>query len=149
LAEWPQRALGWLVDWGIGAAGFVVLFIVALILGAISNALFVLVYLVAALASLAWIVFVSVQVGQTGQSPGMRLIGLKCISKTTGQPIGAGMGVVRWIAHIVDSLICYIGWLFPLWDAEKQTIADKLLGTVVITVPKQNFSIQPEGGMSL
>jgi uncharacterized RDD family membrane protein YckC len=41
----------------------------------------------------------------------------------------------------VDGIICYIGWLFPLWDAKKQTLADKIMGTVVVTAPKQGFSI--------
>ena len=31
-----------------------------------------------------------------------------------------------------DSIICYIGWLFPLWDSKRQTLADKIMKTVVI-----------------
>ena len=48
-----------------------------------------------------------------------------------GQPIGAGLSFVRQIAHILDG-ICYIGYLWPLWDARKQTFADKIMGTVVV-----------------
>ena len=44
---------------------------------------------------------------------------------------------MRQLAHIVDSLICYIGWLFPLWDAKRQTIGDKIMGTVVVKDPAQ------------
>jgi uncharacterized RDD family membrane protein YckC len=106
----------------------------------------ILVSLIGYLAVFGWQVWLAIQVGETGASPGMRLIGLKCIGADTGQPIGSGMGVVRWIAHFVDGLICFIGWLFPLWDAQKQTIADKMIGTLVITVPKQPFSIAPPGG---
>jgi hypothetical protein len=52
------------------------------------------------------------------------------------------MGVVRHFAHIIDSLICYIGWLFPLWDAQRQTIADKLVKTLVVAnQPKLSFSV--------
>ncbi len=74
--------------------------------------------------------------GGTGVTFGRGVAGTKLVSEATGQPIGALMAFVRDIAHVVDSLICYIGWLFPLWDAKKQTIADKLLKTVVITVAK-------------
>jgi uncharacterized RDD family membrane protein YckC len=88
-------------------------------------------------------IWFSVQVGQTGQSPGMRVIGLKCISTQTGQPIGGGLGFVRSLAHIVDSLICYVGWLFPLWDSQRQTLADKIMKTVVVVVPTQRFSLTP------
>ena len=65
---------------------------------------------------------------------------LKLIKEETGQPIGPGMSIVRQIVHFVDSIVCYIGWLFPLWDSKKQTLADKIMGTVVITVPKQPFN---------
>ena len=48
------------------------------------------------------------------------------------------MAFVRDIAHILDSIICGlpIGWLWPLWDAKRQTWADKVMKTVVVTTPK-------------
>ena len=70
--------------------------------------------------------------GKTGQSWGRKALGLRLISEQTGQPIGVGMAFVRDLAHIIDSVICYIGWLFPLWDAKKQTLADKIVKTVVV-----------------
>ena len=39
---------------------------------------------------------------------------------------------MRCLAHFVDSIACYVGWLWPLWDAKKQTFADKIMGTVVV-----------------
>lgn len=72
------------------------------------------------------------QAGKTGQSWGRKALGIRMVSEATGQPIGPGMAFVRDLAHIVDSIICGIGYLFPLWDAKKQTIADKLVKTVVI-----------------
>ncbi len=74
------------------------------------------------------------QAGKTGQSWGKRALGISLISETTGQPIGAGMAFVRDICHFVDSIICDIGFLFPLWDAKRQTLADKIVRTVVIPV---------------
>jgi uncharacterized RDD family membrane protein YckC len=88
------------------------------------------------LASLGWAIYNAYMNGQTGQSIGKKAIGLKVVSEQTGQVIGGGLGIVRWLAHIVDSVICYVGYLFPLWDAKKQTLADKIMKTVVITVPK-------------
>jgi hypothetical protein len=70
--------------------------------------------------------------GKTGQSWGKKALGLTLVGEATGQPIGAGMAFVRDICHIVDSIICYIGWLFPLWDSKRQTLADKIMKTVVI-----------------
>jgi uncharacterized RDD family membrane protein YckC len=73
----------------------------------------------------------------------MRTIGLKCINQNTGQTIGPGLGIVRSLAHVIDNIICYVGWLFPLWDQKRQTLADKIMSTVVIRVPPQKFSITP------
>ncbi|HOC14645.1 MAG TPA: RDD family protein, partial [Propionicimonas sp.] len=70
--------------------------------------------------------------GTTGVTFGRSIAKTKLISEETGQPIGSTNGIIRQFAHIVDSVICYIGWLFPLWDAKRQTIADKIMKTVVV-----------------
>lgn len=71
--------------------------------------------------------------GKTGQSWGRKAVGTRLVSEATGQPIGAGMAFARDLAHILDGLPCYIGWLFPLWDAKRQTFADKIVKTVVVS----------------
>ena len=120
----------------------IVAVIVGAIFGAISSVLGLLVSLLLYIVAFGYLMLQMVKQGNTGQTIGKKIVGLKVISEATGQPIGPGMSIARYFAHIVDSIICYIGWLFPLWDAKKQTIADKLLGTVVITVPKQPFNPQ-------
>lgn len=70
--------------------------------------------------------------GKTGQSIGKSVMKFKVISEKTWQPIGFWLSLVRQIAHYVDQLICYIGYLFPLWDDKRQTIADKLMSTVCV-----------------
>lgn len=73
--------------------------------------------------------------GKTGYTIGKGVLGIKLVKAETGQPIGAGMSFVRQIAHFLDSL-CYIGYLWPLWDAKRQTFADKVIGTYVIDQPQ-------------
>jgi len=70
--------------------------------------------------------------GTTGSSIGKSIMKFKVVSEKTGQPIGFGMSIVRQLAHIIDAAICYIGYLFPLWDAKRQTIADKLISTICV-----------------
>jgi uncharacterized RDD family membrane protein YckC len=70
--------------------------------------------------------------GTTGSSIGKSIMKFKIVSEKTGQPIGFGMSVVRQIAHVVDSIICYIGYLFPLWDRKRQTLADKIMTTIAV-----------------
>jgi uncharacterized RDD family membrane protein YckC len=72
--------------------------------------------------------------GTTGSSVGKSVLKFKVVSEKTGQPIGFLMSIVRQIAHIIDQIICYIGYLFPLWDPKRQTLADKIMGTVCIPI---------------
>jgi uncharacterized RDD family membrane protein YckC len=72
--------------------------------------------------------------GTTGQSIGKGVMKFKVISEKTGQPIGFGMSVGRMFAHIVDAIPCYVGYLFPLWDSKRQTLADKIMTTVCVPV---------------
>jgi uncharacterized RDD family membrane protein YckC len=75
--------------------------------------------------------------GTTGSSIGKSVLKFKVVSERTGQPIGFGMSIVRQLAHIIDGAICYIGYLFPLWDAKRQTLADKIMTTVCLPLNPQ------------
>ncbi|MGW0363996.1 RDD family protein [Streptomyces sp. NPDC002990] len=74
--------------------------------------------------------------GKTGQSTGKKVVGISLRREADGSPLGFGMALVRKLAHVLDGLPCYIGWLWPLWDEKKQTFADKVCSTVVIKVDK-------------
>jgi uncharacterized RDD family membrane protein YckC len=70
--------------------------------------------------------------GTTGSSIGKSIMNFKVVSERTWQPIGFGLSIVRQLAHFVDLIICYIGYLFPLWDTKRQTLADKIMITVCV-----------------
>lgn len=70
--------------------------------------------------------------GKTGQTIGKSVLGTRLVGDRTGQPVGAGMAFVRSLAHILDSMPFYLGYLWPLWDAKRQTFADKVCATVVV-----------------
>ena len=142
LADWGQRAIGILIDFVTIFVLWIIGFIIVAVISAISSTLGALIGLLVYIAlSLAWLYY-GFLVGARGYSPGMAIQGLKCVSAETGQVIGGGMGVVRTILHIIDSLICYIGWLFPLWDEQRQTISDKIVKThVLANQPKQKFDL--------
>jgi uncharacterized RDD family membrane protein YckC len=92
------------------------------------------IFWIISLASLGWTIYNRwYQAGTTGQSLGKKVLNLRLVSEQTGQPIGTLMAFVRDICHIIDAVICYIGFLFPLWDAKRQTIADKIVKTVVVS----------------
>jgi uncharacterized RDD family membrane protein YckC len=70
--------------------------------------------------------------GTTGSSIGKSIMKFKVVSEKTGQPLGFGLSIVRQLAHLVDSFLCGIGYLFPLWDGKRQTLADKIMTTVCL-----------------
>lgn len=71
--------------------------------------------------------------GRTGQTWGRKIVGVKVIGKDTGQPIGAGKAFLRLlVAGVASSSICYLGYLWMLWDKDKQTWHDKVINTVVV-----------------
>lgn len=67
----------------------------------------------------------------TGATPGKRTVGIVVVHDATGRPAGLVRTVLRSVAHILDALL-YIGFLRPLWNAERRTFADSLCSTVVL-----------------
>ena len=130
-ANWGQRAGAFLIDYAPVVAAWFVVFILTLIIQ--SGILGLILWFLFSVGSLGWWIYNrAITMGNTGQSLGKRVVGIKLVSEATGAPIGAGMAFVRDLAHIVDAVICYVGFLFPLWDAKAQTLADKIMTTIVV-----------------
>jgi uncharacterized RDD family membrane protein YckC len=122
-ANWLQRVGGYVID--------VIPVVILVGIGAAThNAAVYFLFLLAGIGVTAYNRWY--QAGKTGQSWGKKALSIKLIGEQSGQPIGTGQAFLRDICHIVDSVICYVGWLFPLWDAKRQTLADKIMRTVVI-----------------
>ncbi len=134
LATFGNRALGWAIDY---LAPAIVYSILASIIGNLgSGGISSLLTFILWAAEIAFVVWNSgYQAGITGYSLGRKIAKTKLVSEATGQPLGAGAGILRLVAHFVDSVICYVGWLFPLWDAKRQTLADKIMKSVVVSDP--------------
>ncbi len=73
--------------------------------------------------------------GRTGYTFGKSVVGIKLVAERSKLPIGGGMAFLRQLAHVVDGLLCNLGYLWPIWDVKKQTFADKIMGTLVIVQP--------------
>ena len=110
-ANWGQRFLSRLLDTLLYAVPY------ALVIAGATIALFI------------WQV---IQEGRTGQTVGKKAVGIRTLKEDTGQPLGGGMAFVRQLAHILDGLPCYLGYLWPAWDAKRQCFADKVCGSIVI-----------------
>jgi uncharacterized RDD family membrane protein YckC len=72
--------------------------------------------------------------GRTGQTPGDAAMGVRVIDlqEGTGGPIGYPRAFLRWLVSLASTLALLLGYLWMLWDGEKQTWHDKAAGSVVV-----------------
>ncbi|MGL4173599.1 MAG: RDD family protein [Actinomycetota bacterium] len=75
--------------------------------------------------------------GNTGQSLGKRVVGLKLIDTQTGLPIGMGKALLRDLTHVIVNQALGLSFLWMLWDPEQQTVGDKAASSTVIKVAKE------------
>jgi uncharacterized RDD family membrane protein YckC len=78
--------------------------------------------------------FAKLEGGPRGQTVGKRALGIRVVDRYTGGPIGTRRGVGRYFARILSALVCYLGYLWMLWDPEKQCWHDKLVDDYVVKV---------------
>jgi uncharacterized RDD family membrane protein YckC len=72
--------------------------------------------------------------GPTGQTLGKRALGIRVIDFRAGGPLGYGRGFIRYLGRFLSTIACLLGYLWMLWDKEKQTWHDKLASSVVVPV---------------
>jgi uncharacterized RDD family membrane protein YckC len=72
--------------------------------------------------------------GPKGQTLGKMALGIRVIDFNTGGPIGYARGFLRYIGKLISAIACFLGYLWMLWDKEKQTWHDKIATTVVVPV---------------
>jgi uncharacterized RDD family membrane protein YckC len=74
--------------------------------------------------------------GSRAQTPGMMVARTKAVKVSTGAPIGyaaaLGRALFEWFLAAIFLVPWVLDMLFPLWDPKKQTLHDKVSGTIVI-----------------
>jgi uncharacterized RDD family membrane protein YckC len=76
--------------------------------------------------------------GSSGQSIGKQAVRLRLVREADGQPLGGGRGLLRVVIRGLLGAASGGVWstvtvLWPLWDARRQTLEDKLLHTLVVS----------------
>ena len=128
LAPPGMRILGGLID-------VVILIVVNGIIGLLLQKAQGLAYVISVLLDIAYFGYFW---SSRGASVGMMPFGFKVRDMATGQYPTMGKAALRgfiWVLE-VNFTICIIGavgWLWQLWDPQKQAIHDKVAGTIVTT----------------
>lgn len=146
-AEWGDRAIATLWDFVYNLPPLVLMVaaVVPFAIGAVAAdsaddglaaSMFILGGLLL-IGSLVWAIWRQVnnyviRQGRTGQTWGKARVGIWVLEQRTGAAPGWGSCLGRWLLHSVINQAVYIDYLWPLWDPQKQTLTDKILGTVVV-----------------
>jgi uncharacterized RDD family membrane protein YckC len=151
-ASWGIRLGGYLIDTVI----FAVVLVVLLVVFRHSNALNV--HLMARrgttqrrhfsavpflITAVLYVVYGTVLCGSTrGQTVGMMAVGVRAVREGSFGVLGYGRALARaaveGVLRLIELLSVLLGviWLldmlFPLWDAKRQTLHDKVAGSVVV-----------------
>jgi uncharacterized RDD family membrane protein YckC len=92
------------------------------------------------LAALAfWIWNLGYRQGTTGSSVGKQLMKFKIVDENTEQPIGFGKSFLRELLYFAlagpcGGIVWLVAVLFPLWDAKRQTLVDKVFKNVALPI---------------
>jgi uncharacterized RDD family membrane protein YckC len=68
----------------------------------------------------------------SGQTVGKKTMGIRVVGFRDGASIGYARAALRYVGSILSGIACLLGYLWMLWDAEKQTWHDKIADTVVV-----------------
>ena len=68
-----------------------------------------------------------------GLTPGKWMLGIRVVNRETGLPAGFWrMALREVIGKLVASILCYLGFIWALVDANRQGWHDKIAKTLVI-----------------
>jgi uncharacterized RDD family membrane protein YckC len=70
--------------------------------------------------------------GRTGQTWGRKIVGIKVVDRDRLVPIGMGRALGRTFFSVISAYALYLGYLWMLWDKQKQTWQDKIVSSIVV-----------------
>lgn len=70
--------------------------------------------------------------GPSGQTIGKKLAGIRVVRSADGQPLGWSIAWLRHLCSNLSGMAFGLGYLWMLWDRERQTWHDRLSSTVVV-----------------
>jgi uncharacterized RDD family membrane protein YckC len=132
-ADLGARLVGYIIDNLIIAAGAVILSLIGAVLFFGVPILAVIFWLAAIIFGVAYFpYFWSRQGSGNGQTPGMRIMGIRVVRDIDGGPVTGGMAILRFIGYIVSQIVFYIGFIWVFVDKRRRGWFDLIAGTVVI-----------------
>ena len=114
----------------------IVVTVMVIVLTVLSVALVVTIPVLAVLPILAVIVvpllYFPYYWSRSGQTPGMKMMGIRVVRDRDGGPVTGGQAVLRLIGYWVSGFVFYLGYIWIFIDKRKRGWHDLIAGTVVV-----------------
>ena len=87
-----------------------------------------------ALAGIAYVLYFWVQ--KDGQTLGKKFMGIK-VATVSGKPLDLGVAITRYIGYLISGIVLNLGYIWAIFDKNKQAWHDKMAGTYVVKVDNE------------
>jgi uncharacterized RDD family membrane protein YckC len=135
-AGFVTRAIAFAIDVAlVDLAAVIVAIVVGLGISAfeLPDAVAKIAVVVGGLVYLAWFVgYFAMFWSTTGQTPGARLMGVRVVCASGGEPVHVGAAIVRLVGMALAALPLFAGFLLILVDDRRRGLQDRLARTVVV-----------------
>ena len=135
-AGFVTRAIAFAIDVAlIDLAAVIVAIVVGLGISAfeLPDVVVTIAVVVGGVAYLAWFVgYFAMFWSTTGQTPGARLMGVRVVCASGGEPVHVGAAIVRLAGMALAALPLFAGFLLILVDDRRRGLQDRLARTVVV-----------------
>lgn len=146
-ASWQARAAAFAIDVFPGVGTIATLALLAWTAPVLGWAWWV--YTVAAVVVVAVVLANRVlRLTTAGWTLGRAVVGIRLV-KSDGGDAGLVRLLLRDLAHLLDTLAVFVGWLWPLWDARHRTFADLLTRTEVRRVTPPEGDVRRRAGKAM
>lgn len=88
-----------------------------------------------------FVAYFTLSEGSSGQTLGKRVVGIRVVDFERRTTIDLLRALVRTVGRWISGLVLLLGYLWMLWDRDRQTWHDKLASTAVVVVPKASDEV--------
>ncbi len=129
-ASHGSRLVAYIVDTVIQGVVSIAMFLISLVLSIVFPPL----------AILGGLAFLVIAIGyfpyfwtKSGQTPGMKMMGIKVVRDVDGGPVSSGQAILRFIGYWVSGLVFYLGYIWIFIDKRRRGWHDLIAATVVVS----------------
>jgi len=105
-----------------------------------TSGFFASVFLITFTAAVIAVLYFPLFWSRGGQTPGMRLVGIRVVRDEDGGPVTLGAAILRLFGFWISGLVFWLGYIWVLIDKRRRGWFDLIANTVVIKDPKGRYA---------